>query len=171
MNQRLQESGKERAILLHKGEHGASWFSAFKHSWRTALRIDRSKLTTIAAIRSAIGFVLPLALGVATGHFVEGVSLAGGAATAGTVGLASTYRSRTRTMLLASAGIAFSAFVGSITGPIGWLAILVAGIWGVGAGMLVAINQPAMIIGLQSALALIILSHFALDPFHAAIQA
>ena len=171
MKQRLSEIGEDKALVLHEGEHGASWFSAFKHSWRTTLKIDRSKLTVVPAIRSTIGFVLPLVIGVATGHVLEGVSLAGGAATVGSVGLTSTYRSRTRTMLLASAGIAISAFVGSITGPIGWLSILVAGIWGIGAGMLVAISQPMMVIGLQSALALIILSHFALDPFHAAIQA
>lgn len=171
MKQRLPEIGEEKALLLHEGENSASWFTAFKHSWRTALKIDRSKLTTIPAIRSTIGFVLPLAIGVATGHVIEGVSLAGGAATVGSVGLTSTYRSRTRTMLLASAGIAFSAFIGSITGPIAWLSILVAGIWGIGAGMLVSLSQPMMVIGLQSALALIILSHFALDPFHALLQA
>jgi len=74
-------------------------------------------------------------------------------------------------MLLACLGIALSAFVGSITSRIDWLAILAAGLWGIGAGMLVAISQPAMVIGLQSVIALIILSHFELDPFHAAIQA
>ncbi len=129
MKQRIQESTQERSLLLHKGEQTASWFSAFNYSFRTALKIDRSKLTVLPAIRSTIGFVLPLAIGVATGHVIEGVSLAGGAATVGSVGLTSTYRSRTRTMLLASVGIAFSAFIGSITGPIGWLSILVAGIW------------------------------------------
>ncbi len=171
MKQRIQESDEKRGVMLHKGEQTASWFSAFNYSFRTALKIDRSKLTVLPAIRSTIGFVLPLAIGVATGHIVEGVSLAGGAATVGSVGLTYTHRARVRTMLLASAGIAFSAFIGSITGPIAWLSILVAGIWGIGAGMLVAISQPMMIIGLQSALALIILSHFSLDPLHAVLQA
>src|SRR5256885_6698 len=50
-----------------------SWFSALKHSWRTVLQIDRSQVTAIRAIRSAIGIALPLALGVATGHVIEGV--------------------------------------------------------------------------------------------------
>ena len=157
--------------FLQKGSESASWFSALKHSWRAALRIDRSQITAIPAIRSTIGFVLPLAVGVATGHVVEGVSMAGGAASLGAVGLTYTYHARTRTMLLACFGVALSAFVGAISGRIDWLAILVAGVWGVGAGLLVAISQPAMIIGLQSTVALIILSHFALDPLHAAIQA
>jgi uncharacterized membrane protein YccC len=97
--------------------------------------------------------------------------MAGGAASIGSVKLTDTGYARMRTMLLACVGIAFSAFVGSITSRIDWLAILVAGLWGIGAGLLVALGQSALIIGLQSCIALIILSHFKLDPFHATIQA
>jgi uncharacterized membrane protein YccC len=149
----------------------ASWFSALGYSWRSALRIDRMQVTAAQALSSVIGFALPLALGVATGHVVEGVSMAGGAATLGAVGLTYTYRARTRTLLLACLGIAFSAFVGSITSRIDWLAILVACLWGFGAGLLVALGQSAMVVGLQAAVALIVLSHFALDPLHALLQA
>ena len=148
-----------------------SWFSVFKHFWQSALRIDRSQITVVQAIRGTIGFVLPLAVGVATGHVVEGVSLAGGAATLGSVGLTFTYRARTRTLLLACLGIAFSAFVGSLIGRIDWLAILVLGLWGFGAGLLASIGQEGLSIGIQSVVALIILTHFALDPLHAALQA
>lgn len=149
----------------------ASWFSALRYSWRVALRIDRTQLTAAQAISSVIGFALPLAIGVATGRVVEGVSMAGGAATLGAVGLTYTYRARTRVLLLACLGIAFSAFVGSITSRIDWLAILVVGLWGFGAGLLVALGQSAMVIGLQAVVALIVLSHFALDPLHALLQA
>jgi hypothetical protein len=55
-----------------------SWFSTLKYSWRTALQIDRSQLTAVRAIRSTIGVAVPLILGVATGHMIEGVSIAGG---------------------------------------------------------------------------------------------
>ena len=156
---------------LPQKDQMVSWFGALKHSWRAALRIDRSQLTTVPAIRGVIGFVLPLAIGVLTGHVVEGVSIAGGAATLGAVGLTYTHHARTRLLLLACVGIAISAFVGSVTGHIGWLSVLVIGIWGIGAGLLVSLGQTAMIIGLQSVIALIILSHFELDPLHAALQA
>ncbi len=168
------ETDRQLAIgsfVMQKRSESLSWLPTLKHSWRAALRIDRSQITAVPAVRSTIGFVLPLALGVATGHIVEGVSIAGGAISLGTVGLTYAYRARMRTMLLACLGIALSAFVGSITSRIDWLAILVAGIWGIGAGLLVAISQPAMIIGLQAVTALIILSHFSLDPVHAALQA
>jgi uncharacterized membrane protein YccC len=156
---------------MPKRSKSVSWFSALKHSWRAALRIDRSQITAVPALRSVIGFVLPLALGVATGHVVEGVSIAGGAISLGSVGLTYAYRARMRTMLLACAAVALSAFVGSITSRIDWLAILVVGIWGIGAGLLVAVSQSAMVIGLQAVVALIILSHFALDPVQAVLQA
>jgi uncharacterized membrane protein YccC len=148
-----------------------SWFSTLKYSWRTALQIDRSQLTAVRAIRSTIGVAVPLILGVATGHVIEGVSIAGGALSLGSIGLSDPHHVRARTMLLACVGIAISAFVGSVTSHIGWLAVLVVGLWGFGAGLLVSLGQSAMIIGLQSTIALIILSHFALDPVHAALQA
>jgi uncharacterized membrane protein YccC len=171
MKKTLQKSDEERQSNTDRGSKSVSWFSVLKQSWRAALQFDRSKITAFQAIRSTIGFVIPLALGVATGHVVEGVSIASGALMLGSVGLTYTYHARNRTMLLACVGIGLSALVGGITGRIDWLAILVAGIWGIGAGLLVSISQAAMIIGLQSAIALIILSGFAFNPAYALIQA
>lgn len=148
-----------------------SWYSALKRSLQAALHVDRTQLTAFQAIPGTIGVLLPLAIGVATGNVIVGVSIAGGAAILGSVGLTYTYRARTRTLLLDCVGIALAAFVGSVTGDIAWLSVLVIGVWGFGAGLLVALSQPAMVIGLQSTLTLIILTHFGLDPAHAAIQA
>lgn len=156
---------------LHAIGERVPWYSALKHSWQAALKFDSSQVTGVQAIRSTIVYILPLALGVATNHVIEGVSIAGGAAMLGAVRLTSPYHARIRTLLLACIGIGFSAFVGSLTGQIGWLAVLVTGIWGVGAGLLVAIDLSATIVGLQAALALIILSHFALTPLQALLQA
>ncbi len=165
----MKDSAKP--LSLYTDDTSVSWFSVFKRSWQSALKIDRSQITMLQAIRGTIGFVVPLALGVATGHVAEGVSLAGGAATLGAVGLTFTYRARTRTLLLACLGIAFSAFIGSLIGRIDWLAILVLGLWGFGGGLLAATGQEGLGIGIQSVVALIILTHFALDPLHAALQA
>ena len=148
-----------------------AWSTTLQQMWHAIVRIDRSQLTIATAIRSTIGFVLPLILGLATGHLLEGVAMAGGAAGLGAVGLTYTYHVRIRTMLLASLGVAVSAYVGGVTGHIDWLAILVVGVWGVGAGFLVAISQRAMIIGLQSTVALIILAHFSVNPLQALGQA
>ena len=160
----------ERSPLIQRQEN-LSWFSILKQSWKAALHLDLSQITMIQAIPGTIGFIIPLALGVVTGHVIEGVSIAGGAASLGAVGLTYTYRSRIRTMLLACIAMAISAFVGSVTSRIDILAILALGLWGFGAGLLAAISQSAMVIGVQAVLALIILSHFALDPLQALLQA
>src|SRR5690348_15574303 len=90
----------ERSPLFQKQEN-LSWFSVLKQSRKAALHLDLSQITMVQAIPGTIGFIIPLALGVATGHVVEGVSIAGGAASLGAVGLTYTYRSRLRTMFLA----------------------------------------------------------------------
>ncbi len=148
----------------------ASWFSALKQSAQGALRIDRSKITAEKALRSMIAYAIPLLIGVGTGHVLEGVLITAGAALLGTVGLTYTQRARTRTLLLACIGIALSAFVGTTTGNITWLAVLLIGIWGFSTGLLISISQAAMIVGLESTLALIIFSHYAADPAHAALE-
>ncbi len=153
MKKSVRQNDKERSLQSEKKVDIVSWFSALKHSVQGALRIDRSKITAGKALRSSIAYALPLAIGVGTGHVLEGVLIAAGAALLGAVGLTYTQRARTRTLLLACLGIALSAFVGTITGDIPWLAVLLIGIWGFGAGLLVSISQSAMIIGLQSALA------------------
>lgn len=170
MTTTLPKSSEEQPSPPNKSSPALSWFSALKQSIRGTLHVDRAQLTAFQAIPGTIGVALPLSIGVATGHVIEGVSIAGGAAILGSVGLTYTYRARTRT-LLDCLGIALAAFVGSVTGHYAWLSILAVGIWGIGAGLLVAVSQSAMVIGIQSTLALIILTHFELDPAHAAIQA
>lgn len=162
------EKARFRGVVNRKY---AAWLIPLLYAWREAQRIDKTKLAAIQGLYSTLGFALPLALGVATNHVVVGVSIAGGAIGVGSVGLNATSSARVRAMLLACVGVAISAFVGSVTSRIDWLAILVAGIWGIGVGMLVPLGKYATPIGLQAAAALIVLTHFALDPLQAALQA
>ncbi len=148
-----------------------SWFDSLKLSWSSAWRVDRSQLTAQTAVRGLIGFALPLALGVATGHVVEGVSIAGGAGLLAFVGMNYTNRVRLRALFLSCVSIAVGVFVGSVTGDIPMLSILAVGVLGFCAGMLVAISVPVSVVGMESVLAMIVLSHFALDPLHAFLQA
>ena len=170
MDKYVRKSGEQGISLLQR-QKNLSWFSALKQSIKATLRIDRTQFTALQAVRATIGFAIPLALGVATGHVIEGVSIAAGASLIASVGLTYTNRVRVRTMLLACLGLAISAFVGSLTGRIDILAILAIGIWGFGAGMLVAFGQPAVVIGLQSVLAMIVLAHYGLPPLEGALQA
>jgi uncharacterized membrane protein YccC len=171
MKTNLPQRSEKWPWAPRKSSEALSWFSLLKQSLLAALRVDRTQLALFQAIPGAIGIALPLSIGIATGHVSVGVAVAGGAALLGPVGLTYTSRARTRTLLLACVGIALAAFVSSVTGDVAWLSVLTVGVWGIGAGLLVAISQRAMVVGLQSTLVLIILTHFGLDPAHAAIQA
>ncbi|HTI15748.1 MAG TPA: FUSC family protein [Dictyobacter sp.] len=149
----------------------ASWWNAFIYAWHTAMRINTSQLTFSVAIRCVVGLILPLLLGQATGHLVQGVIVAAGALSAGTVGLAFTHRARIRTMLYASIAIGFSASIGGLVSLNTWLTMLALGVWGLGAGLLASMGQPALLVGLQAATALIIFSHFAVTPVQALLEA
>ncbi|HET8844620.1 MAG TPA: hypothetical protein VFN35_24330, partial [Ktedonobacteraceae bacterium] len=70
-----------------KWNHLKAWVDALEYSWRQAVRVDRSQLVVATALRSAVGLALPLTIGVMTGHILTGVSIAGGAAILGGVGL------------------------------------------------------------------------------------
>lgn len=163
--------GKSAQSKQTSGGKRGSWLDALQHAWKMAFRFDRSQLTIVRSLISTIGVIVPLALGISSGHVVEGVSIAGGASSLGSVSLNATHSTRIRTMLLASLGVALSACVGALTGPYPWLSIILIGLWSFVAGLLVVINQQAMIIGLQSTLALIILTHFTLSPVQALLEA
>lgn len=70
----------------------SAWLSAFKASWQTVLRIDRSSLTPFQALRSTLGIGIPLVLGIVTGQVETGVLVASGALLLGSVGLKDPYR-------------------------------------------------------------------------------
>ncbi|GCE30777.1 hypothetical protein KDA_62610 [Dictyobacter alpinus] len=134
-------------------------------------QLDRSQLVITRSIISTFAFVLPLAIGIMTGHIIEGVSIAGGASSLGTVSLTATHSIRLRTMLLAALGVAISACIGALTEPYPWLSILAIGLWSFATGLFIVISLNAMIIGLQSTIAMIILTHFTLSPVQALLQA
>jgi hypothetical protein len=156
-------SESKRAVERERG----SWLAALGSSWQAALQFDRSQITAFQAIRSTIGLVIPLALGVATGQITAGVVIASGSLMLGSVGLRDPYPTRVRAMLLASLFVALSTLVGGLTGSVGWLLILATGIWGIVAGMFASISPVTLVVGLQACSALIVYAHLALTPMQA----
>ncbi|MDQ3893269.1 MAG: hypothetical protein M3292_01180, partial [Actinomycetota bacterium] len=123
---------------------------------RDAVTLDRSGIAAGRALHSAVGVAAPLAIGVAAGRVLEGVAVAGGALMVGFADLGSPYRVRTQVMLTASIAMAFSSFVGLIGGRHDWLAVLLMGVWGLIAGLSVALGQVPAFLGLLSGLALLL---------------
>ena len=47
----------------------------FQTFWRTLVRFDRNKLTPWIALRNSIGILLPIAIGLETGHILGGLAV------------------------------------------------------------------------------------------------
>lgn len=133
-----------------------SAISSLRPLLRDAVRVDLSRLSVGAALRNAIGVVLPLALGAATGHLLEGLTVSTGALNAAFSDRPGPYRLRAAEMLLTGLGGALSVFVGGVTGSIGALAVALTALWGFAAGLLVSLGLAATQVGLTSVILLLV---------------
>lgn len=149
----------------------ASWSMNTGRLLRQAFRLDINGLAVGAALRAAVGILVLLVLGIVTGHATDGVAAAGGAVGMGTVSLSGTYRAKMHIMLPAAVALAVSAFVGMLTGPIGWLFVVVAALWGLAGGILSNLGSGGMTFGLMAGAMVIVFSHIALPPSQAALVA
>jgi uncharacterized membrane protein YccC len=130
------------------------WHVAF---WRTLKRFDRSKVNNPSmALRNALAAGLPLAIGIALGHPLGGVAVASGALNVSYSDGNDPYAHRARRMLAWSFLGAFAVFLASVTGNYHVLAILIASLWALVAGLLVSISTRAADLGLNTLVVLIV---------------
>lgn len=136
-----------------------------------ALRLDRSRIAFATPLRNALGVVAPLALGAATGHLLEGLTVCIGALNVAFSDRSDSYRLRAGQMLLAGLGAALSVFIGGATGAHDVVAVALAAIWALWGGLLVAVGPVATQIGLTSIILLLVFAARPLPPDRAAIEA
>lgn len=138
---------------------------------RETVRLDRSGVEWRYGLRCTIGIAIPLILGTLAGQPLSGVSAAIGALAAGFASRQGVYRTRAAAMLLTSAAMALSAFVGCMTGRDPVLNVALLTLWGTGLGFLEALGPAATAVGVNSVVALVIFSHPPYDPALAVPQA
>ncbi|HZU78901.1 MAG TPA: FUSC family protein [Acidimicrobiales bacterium] len=138
---------------------------------RGSLRIARNQVDVAAAVRNTVGVVVPLAVGIAAGSVANGLAAAIGALSGGFAAFQGTYRSRATFMLTVAVGMAVSTLVGALAQPSDAATIAVDGIWGVLAGMLVVLGPGALVVGLQWAVAVLVVSAFPMTPTQALVRA
>jgi uncharacterized membrane protein YccC len=129
-------------------------------------RFDRSEFQLVRGIRYAVGVGIPLFVGVATGHTLVGVAIAGGATLIGLTDSGVPYRGRVRAMLIASVAAAVSTFVGEVTGSYDVLAVALLALWSFGAGMIIALGLPAYFVALMGPLAMVVVAAYPADAVH-----
>lgn len=138
---------------------------------RETVRLDKSGVEWRYGLRCTIGVAIPLVAGVLAGQPLSAVSAAIGALAAGFASRQGVYRTRAAAMLLTSAAMALSAFVGCMTGTDPVLNVALTTLWGTGLGFLEALGPAATAVGVNSVVALVIFSHPPYDAPQAVPQA
>ena len=108
------------------------------------------------ALRNSAAVVVPLALGIATGHTGIGLGIAAGALNTMFLDQPGPYRLRMQRMLLTAIAAGLSTFAGGVLGANTLLLAIAALVWGVGGGLLVALGPNAGRAGLTSMILLVI---------------
>ncbi|HZX68676.1 MAG TPA: FUSC family protein [Candidatus Elarobacter sp.] len=138
---------------------------------RQALALNRAGVEVRYGLRCAIGVAVPLVIAYAVHLPLDGVSAAIGAMAAGFASRQGVYRTRAAAMLLTSAAMAFSCYVGSVTGPYPVPNIILFAVWGFSLGLLGSLGASATTVGMNSVIALLICGHAPYVPSDALPQA
>jgi len=125
--------------------------------FRTLIELKPRDVPFSVALRNTAGLVLPLAIGVATGHTTIGLGIASGALNTMFLDQPGPYRLRVQRMLLGSIGAGLSGFVGSLLGANAIAMAAAALICGVAGGMLVALGPNAGRAGLTCIILLLVM--------------
>ncbi|MCW2964516.1 MAG: hypothetical protein JWO17_1768 [Actinomycetia bacterium] len=124
------------------------------------------------AARAALGVVVPLAVGAASGHLDYGAFAALGAMPGGFASFQGVSRGRIAAVALASGGMAVSTFVGATTAAAApWLLVVVVIVWGYVMGLAVCLGPRLSVAILQWGVSLMIAVGLPLAPAPAGVRA
>jgi uncharacterized membrane protein YccC len=127
---------------------------------RLVVALDRSQLQVARGVRNAAGIVALLAVGILSGDVVAGIAMAGGALLVGFCDLGASYASRAKVMLLGSVLAGIAAGVGTLTGGIDWLTVLLMALAGFGAGFAVSLGMAPAFVGLSATLSMLLAAYY-----------
>jgi uncharacterized membrane protein YccC len=137
---------------------------------KTTTAFDRGLLEWRYGIRCAVGVAVPLIAALEIGYPLSGVSVAIGALIVGFASRQGYYRTRAATMLMTAVMLGLSAFVGSMTGQIPWLDVLISVAWALGFGLVSSLGPSANVVGLNAIIVLIVFGQFGYSPLEALEQ-
>ena len=136
------------AYLAHGIRH-TRWLDAGQFRWHD--------IELARAVRAAFGVLVPLSVGVATGHSDYGSFAALGALPAGFVSFRGVTRTRVLAVAAAAAGMAISTFAGATAAyGLPWLLVPEVVAWAYLVGLVAALGTGAGVVALQWAVALLI---------------
>jgi uncharacterized membrane protein YccC len=127
---------------------------------RQAARFDRRLVSPTAGLLAAIPVVAVLGGSIAAGDPVAGATMGAGAMLVGIAWRAGGGRPPLALMATDAAVMAASTFVGSVTGSVTWLHLLVLCGWSMLAGLLVGLGSRGAVVGTQAIIALVVFGRF-----------
>jgi uncharacterized membrane protein YccC len=137
---------------------------------RRAARVDRAALQPLVALRPAVGLALPIAIGVAVGQPIAGVSIGTGALVAGSASINGSFEPPVLMVALASVVTGAATFVGSATGDVLWAHVVLVAFLGLAVGLAVPLGRVPSQVATLAAVAFIVFGRFPLDVPHALEQ-
>ena len=111
---------------------------------RKLLELKPRDVPVVVGLRNTAAVILPLAIGVATGHLGIGLGVAVGALNTMFSDQPGPYRLRVRRMLFAAGAAGISAFAGYTVGASTLATVVAAMLWGFTGGLLVARFIPVV---------------------------
>src|SRR5271166_2153697 len=126
----------------------------------------------LRAARVAFGVVVPLVLGLISGHTEYGAYAALGALPAGLASFQGESRSRLGAVVVACIGMAVSTFVGAFAAAHApWLLLPLVAVWGYFTGLAISLGPWISVAVLQWSVALLIAVGLPMAPSDAALRA
>ncbi|MEO7073532.1 MAG: FUSC family protein [Rhodanobacter sp.] len=134
----------------------SSAYSLRAHTVQTLTGIKRPDVPLRVVLRNTAAVVLPLAVGVATGHSDAGLGVAVGALNTMFSDQPGPYRQRLRNLLLATTAAALASLSGFLIGAHLLPMLLVTAAFGFGGGMLVVFGADNARVGMTSIILLVV---------------
>ena len=128
--------------------------------WQIVVRYQPDKVSPWMAARNTVGVALPLAIGAGLGRIGGSLPVSTGALNVAFSDSQEPYAQRARRMCAASAMVAVAVFAGALSGRNQITAVLVATVWALAAGFLVALSTTAADLGAISLVTLLVYAAF-----------
>jgi uncharacterized membrane protein YccC len=145
--------------------------SAILRSLAEAVRVDRSALRPGPAAKAAAGVIIPIVVGVVIAQPAAGAAASFGALSVGVAIITAGPRPPIGTLLAASIGMGAATFIGSVSGLVPPVHLVVLAAFGFLAGLLVAAGRGATQVGINATIALLVFGRNAAGPELAALHA
>jgi uncharacterized membrane protein YccC len=142
--------------------------TAIGSALRDATRFDRSAVSPVGGLIAAIPLTAIFAIAVAAGDPVAAATMGAGAMLVGVAWRVAGGRPPVALLTVDAVLMAFSTFLGSATGSLLWLHLLVVFVWTLMVGLLVALGRRGAVVSTQAVIGIVVFGRFG-EPVAAAL--